>query len=87
MIILLLIIEKTYFYYRDRFWRYNETSKRMDEGYPQHMEKWRGVPENLDAATTWKDGRYLTVLTNKFLIKNNPYRIHVLFQRQFVLEI
>lgn len=28
----------------------------MDPGYPRHIERWRGVPENLDAATTWKDG-------------------------------
>lgn len=50
--------EKTYFYRRERFWRYNETAKTMDPGYPLHMERWRGVPENLDAATTWKDGQY-----------------------------
>ncbi|KAJ8937960.1 hypothetical protein NQ314_011647 [Rhamnusium bicolor] len=48
--------KKTYFYKKDRFWRYNETSKTMDSGYPLHMERWRGVPENLNAATTWKDG-------------------------------
>lgn len=33
----------------------------MDAGYPLHMERWRGVPENLDAATTWVDGGYLTI--------------------------
>ncbi|VEN59507.1 unnamed protein product, partial [Callosobruchus maculatus] len=47
---------KTYFYKNDRFWRYNETAKRMDPGYPLHMERWRGVPLNLDAAITWTDG-------------------------------
>lgn len=47
---------KTYFYKNDRFWRYNETSKQMDPGYPLHMQRWRGVPTYLDAATTWKDG-------------------------------
>ncbi|CAG9760054.1 unnamed protein product [Ceutorhynchus assimilis] len=47
---------KTYFYKRDRFWRYNETSKSMDPGYPMDMSRWRGVPTDLDAATTWKDG-------------------------------
>ncbi|KAJ8981662.1 hypothetical protein NQ317_017282, partial [Molorchus minor] len=47
---------KTYFYKSERFWRYNETTTTMDPGYPLHMERWRRVPENLDAATTWKDG-------------------------------
>ncbi|XP_060528413.1 matrix metalloproteinase-2-like [Cylas formicarius] len=46
---------KTYFYKKERFWRYNETSQTMDSGYPLHINRWRGVPENLDAATTWKD--------------------------------
>lgn len=26
----------------------------MDEGYPMGMERWGGIPNNLDAATTWK---------------------------------
>uniref|UniRef100_A0A6P7F8V5 Matrix metalloproteinase-25-like n=1 Tax=Diabrotica virgifera virgifera TaxID=50390 RepID=A0A6P7F8V5_DIAVI len=48
--------KKTYFYGMDRFWRYNETSREIDPGYPQHMHRWRGVPSYLDAAITWKDG-------------------------------
>ncbi|KAJ8920311.1 hypothetical protein NQ315_011973, partial [Exocentrus adspersus] len=40
----------------DRFWRYNEAAQAMDPGYPMHMERWRSVPENLDAANTWRDG-------------------------------
>ncbi|XP_030759308.1 stromelysin-3-like [Sitophilus oryzae] len=57
---------KTYFYKNDRFWRYNELTKTMDEGYPMHMERWRGVPQNLDAATTWKDG-------NTYFFKNELF--------------
>lgn len=30
----------------------------MDPGYPRHMERWRGVPEKIDAVTTWKDGQF-----------------------------
>lgn len=51
---------KTYLYKEDRFWRYNETSNSMDDGYPLGIrERWRGVPENLDAASTWNDGKHL----------------------------
>lgn len=53
---------KTYIYKADRFWRYNETSKTLDEGYPLHMERWRGVPVDLDAATTWSDGELIDFL-------------------------
>nr|XP_023028791.1 matrix metalloproteinase-2-like [Leptinotarsa decemlineata] len=48
--------KKTYFFKNERFWRYNETSHTMDDGYPLTMKRWRGVPDDLDAATTWKDG-------------------------------
>ncbi|XP_044753989.1 matrix metalloproteinase-25-like isoform X2 [Coccinella septempunctata] len=48
---------KTYLYKGDRFWRFNETSRTPDPGYPQHIEKWGGIPKNIDAATTWKDGK------------------------------
>ncbi|KAF5303470.1 hypothetical protein FQA39_LY09933 [Lamprigera yunnana] len=47
---------KTYIFKDDRFWRYNEETQKLDKGYPMHVERWRGVPQNLDAATTWKDG-------------------------------
>lgn len=50
----MVLLGKTYFYLRDRFWRYNETAGQMDRGYPMHMERWSGVPHDLDASTTWK---------------------------------
>lgn len=53
-----IFLGKTYFYKQDRFWRYNEHTKRMDPGYPKHMERWRGIPTDIDAVTTWKDGMF-----------------------------
>ncbi|KAF5307663.1 hypothetical protein FQR65_LT06718 [Abscondita terminalis] len=48
---------KTYLFKDDRFWRFNEETLTLDDGYPMHIERWRGVPQNLDAATMWKDGK------------------------------
>ncbi|XP_069673369.1 matrix metalloproteinase-25-like [Periplaneta americana] len=47
---------KTFLYSKDMYWRYNDTTQKMDPGYPHNIERWRGVPPNLDAAMTWTDG-------------------------------
>jgi hypothetical protein len=41
---------------KDMYWRYNETTRQMDPGYPHNISRWRGVPSDLDAAMTWTDG-------------------------------
>ena len=47
----------TYFFVGDEYWRYNERYRSMDPGYPKKISSvWRGVPSNLDAAITWKNG-------------------------------
>lgn len=50
--------DKTYFFKEDRFWRYDEETKTMDEGYPLGMERWNGVPSQLDAAVSWRGETY-----------------------------
>ncbi|GFG29462.1 hypothetical protein Cfor_02853 [Coptotermes formosanus] len=47
---------KTFLYSKDMYWRYNETTRKMDPGYPHNIDRWRGVPSDLDAAMTWTDG-------------------------------
>uniref|UniRef100_A0A182XXK7 dolichyl-P-Glc:Glc1Man9GlcNAc2-PP-dolichol alpha-1,3-glucosyltransferase n=1 Tax=Anopheles stephensi TaxID=30069 RepID=A0A182XXK7_ANOST len=42
---------KTYLFAGDHFWRYNDTAAEMDEGYPSSMDRWFGIPKNIDAAT------------------------------------
>lgn len=59
----------------------------MDPGYPKHMGRWRGVPENLDAATTWKDGAFSRILSTVMRDNIIAYRLHILFQGQIVLEV
>lgn len=40
----------------------------MDPGYPRHIERWRGVPENIDAATTWKGGYFFNISINIIIL-------------------
>lgn len=48
---------RTYLFQGNQYWRYNEVNKTMDFGYPHPIQRWRGVPNNLDCALTWKDGQ------------------------------
>ena len=49
--------DKTYFFSGKRYWRYNEYSGEIEDGYPMPIgERWRGVPDDIDAAFTWSDG-------------------------------
>ncbi|XP_075220209.1 stromelysin-2-like [Lycorma delicatula] len=48
--------KKTYLFRGDRYWRYDEFNKSMDENYPRSMGNFRNIPTDLDAAMTWKDG-------------------------------
>ncbi|KAL1140620.1 hypothetical protein AAG570_000550 [Ranatra chinensis] len=47
---------KTYIFSGDKYWRYNETSKKMDDGFPMPISDFKGIPEDLDTALTWTDG-------------------------------
>ena len=42
----------------ESYWRYNETSKEMDKGYPQSMNSWRGIPSPIDSVLRYKDGKW-----------------------------
>lgn len=57
---------KTYIYQGDHFWRYDEENKKLDENYPKSMERWRGIPTNLDAALTWANGLLYTYFEHLF---------------------
>lgn len=47
---------KTYLFSGNYFWRFNETTKTPDVGYPLTMDRWFGIPSNLDAAVTLQNG-------------------------------
>jgi len=57
----------TYFFVGDKYWRYNEKNMAMDAGYPKEISSvWKGVPSNVDAAITWKNGRTYFFKGNKY---------------------
>lgn len=64
---------KTYLFAQDHFWRYNELTTRMDSGYPMTMDRWYGIPPNLDAALTLPNGKTYFFRENKYWLFNNKW--------------
>ncbi|XP_058977554.1 matrix metalloproteinase-2-like [Musca domestica] len=50
---------RTYIFSGSIFWRYDDYTQQLDEGYPKSMQRWPGIPENIDAATTIPNGKTL----------------------------
>ena len=48
---------RVYFFRKNKYWRYNEASKKIDRGYPKRISIWRGVKSPVDAAFSWKKSR------------------------------
>lgn len=67
----------TYFFRNSHFWRYNSTTSRMDPGYPKPISRsWRGVPDEVDDAMTWTDGKTYFFKGEKFYqIDNKPVNV------------
>ncbi|KAJ8725381.1 hypothetical protein PYW08_003564 [Mythimna loreyi] len=49
---------KTYLIEEERYWRYDESTGRMDPRFPKEMSMWRQVPYPVDAAVVWKGDTY-----------------------------
>ena len=48
---------KTYFFKGSKYWRYDRTRGKIDEGYPRDIKVWERIPNDIDAAFQWKNGR------------------------------
>ena len=48
---------ETYFFKGSKYWHYDRTRGKIVAGYPRNMKDWRGIPNNIDAAFQWKNGR------------------------------
>ncbi|XP_058118781.1 matrix metalloproteinase-2-like [Anopheles ziemanni] len=62
---------KTYLFAGDRFWRYNDTALEVDEGYPSPMDRWFGIPRDIDAATAVASGKTYFFKGNYYWLYNN----------------
>ncbi|XP_058462247.1 matrix metalloproteinase-2-like [Malaya genurostris] len=63
--------QKTYIFAGDQFWRYNDTAEQADDGYPMSMDRWYGIPANLDAATSVASGKTYFFKGNYYWLYNN----------------
>lgn len=59
---------KTYLFAGDKFWRYDETSKTMDSGFPKLIaDSWNGIPDGIDSAFS------LNGIDYSYFFKGNHY--------------
>ncbi|EAT45766.1 AAEL002982-PA, partial [Aedes aegypti] len=63
--------QKTYLFAGDQFWRFNDTTGTLDEDYPRSMDRWYGIPTNLDAATSVASGKTYFFKGNYYWLYNN----------------
>uniref|UniRef100_A0A336MZA8 CSON006848 protein n=1 Tax=Culicoides sonorensis TaxID=179676 RepID=A0A336MZA8_CULSO len=64
---------KTYLFSQDQFWRYDENKAKLDYGYPMTMDRWYGIPSNLDATLTLINGKTYFFKNNKYWLFNNHW--------------
>ncbi|CAL8075009.1 unnamed protein product [Orchesella dallaii] len=58
---------KLYIFSGNVFWRYNTTSKSIDEGYPKGIERWKGLPDTgIDSVLKGSDGITYFFKTDEF---------------------
>ncbi|XP_076435195.1 matrix metalloproteinase-17-like isoform X2 [Babylonia areolata] len=58
--------KRTYLVSRDMYWKLNENNTYRELDYPRDMSIWRGVPESLDAALKYRDGKTYFFKGNRF---------------------
>ncbi|XP_008332954.1 matrix metalloproteinase-14b [Cynoglossus semilaevis] len=58
---------QTFFFRGNDYYRFNEESQSVDEGYPRSTNVWQGVPDNIKAAFMSKDQAYT------YFYKSNKY--------------
>ncbi|CAH0718742.1 unnamed protein product, partial [Brenthis ino] len=67
---------KTYLIEYERFWRFDESTGKMDKGYPKDMSAWRYLPYPVDAAIIWKGDTYFFRGPRFWRFDNTAIRAH-----------
>ncbi|XP_062260330.1 matrix metalloproteinase-14b [Platichthys flesus] len=63
---------QTFFFRANKYYRFNEYSRSVDDGYPKSVSVWQGVPENIKSAFMSKDQAYTYFYkANKYWKYNN----------------
>ncbi|KAM7348510.1 stromelysin-3-like [Cochliomyia hominivorax] len=62
---------RTYIFADTIFWRYNDELQTMDLGYPKTMQRWPGIPNNIDAAATLPNGKTYFFKDNRYWLYDN----------------
>lgn len=58
---------QTFYFRGNKYYRFNEQSQSVDDGYPKAVSVWQGVPDNIKAAFMSKDQAYT------YFYKSNKY--------------
>uniref|UniRef100_A0A8C5HD18 Matrix metalloproteinase-14-like n=1 Tax=Gouania willdenowi TaxID=441366 RepID=A0A8C5HD18_GOUWI len=63
---------QTFFFRGNKYYRFNEESRSVDDGYPKAISVWQGVPDNIKSAFMSKDQAYTYFYkANKYWKFNN----------------
>ena len=59
--------DKIYFFKGSQYWRYDPDSiPSVDSSYPQPISKWGGIPQNIDAVTTYTNSKSYFFKSGKY---------------------
>ena len=58
---------RAYLFSRDRYWKLTADGRGIESGYPQSIsQRWRGIPNDIDAVFTWRNGETYFFKVNSF---------------------
>ena len=59
--------DKIYFFKGDKYWKYDPNSNpSVDSSYPRPISKWKGIPNNIDAAVTYSNSKAYFFKSGKY---------------------